>query len=642
MLPHLTNLSIDIPTNIPGAMRTLQSLDSPLQELTIFFYNDLILNSTTFQPFAKWNESLHILELWCFSPGCTEVVMESSSLKWFSNLHYLHLQDASLSSTSFHADAFKGLKNLQKLRLHNTTSNVFSSGALQIFKWYNTLKVLDLNFGDSIISGDQLCTISSSLQTIDFSENKIYAFPASDLPCIFQDLRVLILENQTYRQLSCYFRVICQAAPNFNELHASNAGFMFTKECAVNTCRFLSLIILDLSGNKFDHDVKDEVYTPCLEKLFLSSIEGYDLNVLELLKIFKSHQLKHLSLSGNQISVIAEQDAVFMHNLTFLDLSDNLLMSISSLQYIRNLQKLYLHNNQISTVPISILFKSKLPHLQELNLNKNLLVCDCDIEPLAKWLRTDRVVYLQGYSKDDHNYCCVLPESRRGLSITEIDLNCESHMWMYISISIACFVITVVTTSLAVWYRWHIQYQLFLLFNRRRNYQNYLANDDDADQDDDEGGLPRYDAYVTYHREDEDWVDEELVANIEEVEEPFRICLRTRDIRAGRLIFNELSLHIQRSRKILVILSPRFVEDNWCYFELNMAHHRVLEENRNVMIFIILEEIPNNKLTLLLRQLFCRVQVIKWPGDGYGQYLFWRRLREELKRPVPLDRRFYI
>ena len=178
---------------------------------------------------------------------------------------------------------------------------------------------------------------------------------------------------------------------------------------------------------------------------------------------------------------------------------------------------------------------------------------------------------------------------------------------------------------------------------QKKKYRNYLLNNNDnQNNDEDEGGLPLYDAYVTYHREDEDWIDGELVANIEEGEEPFRLCLRTRDIRAGRLIFNELSLRIQRSRKIIVILSPRFVEDNWCYFELNMAHHRVLEENPNVLIFIILEEIPNNKLTLLLRQLFCRVQVIKWPAGGYGQYLFWRRLREELKRPVPLDRRFNI
>ncbi|XP_072046602.1 toll-like receptor 2 type-2 [Amphiura filiformis] len=195
-----------------------------------------------------------------------------------------------------------------------------------------------------------------------------------------------------------------------------------------------------------------------------------------------------------------------------------------------------------------------------------------------------------------------------------------------------------------VHYWWHIKYIRFLLFNNRLNQQHVLVNDDDEDDhiDDDENGIPRYDAYVPYHLEDEDWVDGELLRNIEEGDEPFRLCLRRRDIRAGRLLFAEVSLHMQRSRKILVILSPRFVEDNMCYFELNMGHHRVIEENRNAMIFIILEDIPDNKITLLLRQLYCRVQCIKWPGDGYGQYLFWRRVREELKRPVPLDRRFAV
>ena len=167
-----------------------------------------------------------------------------------------------------------------------------------------------------------------------------------------------------------------------------------------------------------------------------------------------------------------------------------------------------------------------------------------------------------------------------------------------------------------------------------------MLNDDDSDDDfEDEDGVPRYDAYVIYQNQDEDWVDEQLLAYIEEDhEEPFRLCLKNRDIRVGRLIFNELSLHIRRSRKTLVILTPRFVADNWCYFQLNMAHHRVLEENHNVLIFIILEEIPANRLTLLLRQLFCKSQCLKWPNDKYGQNLFWQRLREELKRPVPRDR----
>ena len=643
LLPHLTNLSIDIRADVPKMIKAMQSLNSPLQELIIDFSTNLTLNATTFEPCAKWNESLIVLVLNCrIKDECTKVLIEASPLKWFPNLQSLLL---SFDTTIlFHKDTFIGLNNLQELKLKdNSNTNVFSSGALETFSRYNTLKVIDFSSREMSreISGDQICTISSSLETIVLTHNHFDSFP-EDLSCTLPDLKVLVIKEQNSNTM-WYFKVTCQVAPNLIEFNASNIDIMNTIACTVDTCRCPSLKSLDASGNWF-YDGKFEVYAPCLETLLLNSITSSTSNVMDVPQSFRSHQLKYLSFSGNKISFISEQDAAFFHNLTFLDLSDNMLTSINSLQYFRNLQKLYVHNNQIGTVPKSILSKSKLPYLQELNLNQNQLVCDCSIEPLAKWLQTDKVVYLQSYRKGyDGNYCCAFPESRRGQSITEINLDCESHMWLYISIGITCFVVLVVTASLAVWYRWHIRYHLFLLFNRTRNYQNYLVNDDDADQDDDdEEGLPRHDAYVTYHREDEDWVDEELVANIEEGEEPFRLCLRTRDIRAGRLIFNELSLRIQRSRKILVILSPRFVEDNWCYFELNMAHHRVLEENPNVMIFIILEEIPNNKLTLLLRQLFCRVQVIKWPADGYGQNLFWRRLREELKRPVPLDRRFNL
>ena len=42
-------------------------------------------------------------------------------------------------------------------------------------------------------------------------------------------------------------------------------------------------------------------------------------------------------------------------------------------------------------------------------------------------------------------------------------------------------------------------------------------------------------------------------------------------------------------------------------------------------------------MTLMLRQLFRRVLCVRWPGGECEQRVFWQRLREELKRRVPVD-----
>ena len=641
MLTYLKNLSLDILTDSAADLTVLETVITPLRQLTLYFTDMTSLNATTFESGSKWHESLHVLEL---SWTHLDFTIDSSPFQRFSNLHILRVYGR-IRALSY--DTFLGLTNLQELYMLMVHTNVFASGALQTFSIYNTLRIIEfpLSQMSSHITGDQLCSISSSLETINLSDNSLVGF-TQDLPCALKNLQNLIIKKQGKIYTPPWsVEAICDGAPNLNRLEAKTAGAITFKNCtASDNCSCLNLQLIDLSENHVVYNNDDtSLLTPRLEQLYLSSL---DLPSLEMIRIFQSYRLKLLDLSNNQIGEISEQDTVYLQNLIWFNLNNNLLTSIRSLQYLKNIQTIYLSENKIGVIPKSFLSKTKYSFIQSINLNQNPIICDCKVEALRRWLLTDNVAYLEGYFKSDKNYCCALPDSAKGLSVTEVPLDCESRMWLYITVSVSCATVLILLSIFAVRYRWHIQYRLFLLFNRTRDHQDrYLINNDNVDEnmnDDDEDGLPRYDAYVTYHREDEDWVDAELVANIEEGDEPFRLCLRTRDIRAGRLIFNELSLRIQRSRKILVILSPRFVNDNWCYFELNMAHQRVLEENRNVMIFIILEEIPNKKLTLLLRQLFCRVQVIKWPPDGYGQYLFWRRLREELKRPVPLDRRFNL
>ena len=137
-----------------------------------------------------------------------------------------------------------------------------------------------------------------------------------------------------------------------------------------------------------------------------------------------------------------------------------------------------------------------------------MLRCDCNVEPFTNWILTNKHAFLisncSASAPKGMQYKCSWPDARKRLSITEIRLDCESSLVKIIfSISVTCVAFVTVATVLIVRYYWHIRYRLFLLFNRRP-YQNYIVDDDDADNNDvEEDGMPMYDAYVTYHRGDE-------------------------------------------------------------------------------------------------------------------------------------------
>ena len=104
MLLCLNDLFIFIETDIPGEIKALQTLDSPLQKMAIDFYADLILNDTTLESFAKWNASLQVLEL---VSDFSEIFIKNSPFKWFPNLLSLRIEGSGF--TSFNEDSFYGL-----------------------------------------------------------------------------------------------------------------------------------------------------------------------------------------------------------------------------------------------------------------------------------------------------------------------------------------------------------------------------------------------------------------------------------------------------------------------------------------------------------------------------------------------------
>ena len=350
--------------------------------------------------------------------------------------------------------------------------------------------------------------------------------------------------------------------------------------------------------------------------------------LINLLRIFKTPKLKTLDFSFNQIVAIDEEDGKFLSNLTYLDLSNNRLVSLRNLLHLNQIEILYLNGNNISIIPKSLLSKSRFPLLQTLNLNKNDFLCNCSVVEFKQWLLTDKAINLENSLHMDYVYLCANPTSTLGLSVTEVVLECTSDNWKFVLKVVGIGAAVLITVFLIALFHWDIKNRLFLLCRCVRKKPAVNADIELEEMND----IPRYDAYVSYHAEDEDWVADELEFNIEGGEEPLELCIKNRDIPAGRPLLNSISLYMKQSRKILVVLSPNYLENNWCKFEFDMAYQQLVEEEENVIILILLKDIPENRVTLRLRRLFRQVQCLKWPADGCKRNLFWQCLRQEITR----------
>ena len=387
---------------------------------------------------------------------------------------------------------------------------------------------------------------------------------------------------------------------------------------------------LDLSGSASSINSLDPKHTntsiPSLEDLTLARNK---LKSIGQIFFIKAPNLKSLNLSNNEIKHVDSAIAHAYKYLVHLSIDGNALVSLAGLEHLTFLKHLNAARNQITEVPLWLISTENEPVLITLNLSDNPFSCTCEIEKFRKWIESDTNTWLQ-----PGEYNCASPESLAGISISEVELDCRSYTAFYIGVSIPFVILFCVLIIFLIRYRWHIKYKLFLLY---RNYRPFPEIHEDFEM-----LQLQYHAYIAYNENSEDdaWVMNDLQPNMEQGPEPIQLCIKRRDFIPGHSLIESISENIQWSRKTILVLSPNFVESEWCYHEMEMAKMRLLDENLDVIILVLLKEIPNNKITLSLRQLLCKKEYLKWPKDRPGQRLFWQRLRQELKTPIQIDRRF--
>ena len=148
----------------------------------------------------------------------------------------------------------------------------------------------------------------------------------------------------------------------------------------------------------------------------------------------------------------------------------------------------------------------------------------------------------------------------------------------------------------------------------------------------------QYDVFVSYNRHDKNWVDEILQPKLED-EHGVRLCLHERDFELGGEITEQIIDSIENSRKTLLVLSPHFVQSNWCKFEMKMAHAKLFRTGHDVLLLAILKNLDGVEITKTLKVLLEQKTYVEWSENQYGKKLFWAKLIAALnipKRPAAM------
>ncbi|XP_071150267.1 uncharacterized protein [Mytilus edulis] len=152
-----------------------------------------------------------------------------------------------------------------------------------------------------------------------------------------------------------------------------------------------------------------------------------------------------------------------------------------------------------------------------------------------------------------------------------------------------------------------------------------------------------WDAFISYKSEgnDEQFVLKYLYPKLE-LELGFKLCLHFRDFIPGNAIANNILQSVTKSRRVILLLTPRFIESEWTRFEYQKAQYEMIH-GRQTIIPIILEDISSFKKTMdiNLQQILKSVTYLEWPGgdNPSKEKKFWTRLMLALPKRKEVEER---
>uniref|UniRef100_A0A3B4BZX4 TIR domain-containing protein n=1 Tax=Pygocentrus nattereri TaxID=42514 RepID=A0A3B4BZX4_PYGNA len=595
-------------------------------------------------------------------------------LENLDNLRHLDLLGNRISSLNF--AVFKGLSRLKFLSLNdNKIAQITANHSIPPLS-LESLEQLDLkNNGISYIDDFAFKQLKSlkilNLEHNNISEIKTFTFSGLDrLESLMLDYNVLKhIEASSFTKLASLqnFSIGClmQASTKTSKVQI-NLGFIFgtfpsnLTHLYISSCsRPMNIVIGSNSAPRPGLTLQvygKEVSLEECERPFFQSVVGLNIMTQQFLcgsqfpgKYFKyldniSFQpqvmssfvdlvdlntllhLKKIYFQNTDFSVQPHLKTMF-HNLTKLEHLQFYECRIPSLNedVTRDLKSLKIFT-LIGAYEFSLLenFPRPLVNLQLLFLSNVVLRCSCDNAWFNEWAELQKqiqVAMIMTYEKT--GYAC---KDANGLHSFKrfAQANCfvdmEFVLFASTSLGIFFFMLMILLHNLAG------DYLLAFIYIARGWVEEAMRGNT--------RGCYQFDAFVSYCGKDESWVVDDLLPNLDKRGPPFlRLCLHSRDFQLGLDIVENITDSLYKSRRTLCLVSHHYLRSKWCLLEMSLATHRLLAEQRDILILVFLEKIPARHLSAhhRLARLVKTRTYIDWPKDLPKQAIFWDRLWAKLQ-----------
>ncbi|GAB6024225.1 TOLL-like receptor [Chamberlinius hualienensis] len=447
-----------------------------------------------------------------------------------------------------------------------------------------------------------------------------------------------LIEHPIEYKFQCQFKCLkpcyCYTTDDFSIAHyyCSNSQLKFIPQWVhSDELNSQSEVIVWLNENNFNKIINDN-FTDYdnVTQLYLKNSQ---ITLIDPLTFEKMDKLIILDLSYNQLITI--KDGTFNQQI-YLEI---LILSHNLIDYLPNnwfngtmaLKSLQLHNNKLTNYSIENL-RNRPYNLRELTLYNNNWTCNCSfIIEFQNYLLHN----LYSVQKPHELYCTNEYGNLATLPVTEYNTShCTDQQQQLITIDNPWPIVIGVVVPLCVFaivygvirgikscVRVKRAKQIERAYRLMKNAGTPMETDGKV-----------FDVFISYSNEDSDFVATKILPKLEDIKDPYHVCVHERNFLGGGSIEDTIIETIKKSTRIIVILTENYLQSDWCMYEFIIAHSVMIEYQCPRVVLIIKDELPpdiNPNLQIYLST----NTYIEWTDQ-----IFWQRLHFALSsNKLPME-----